>query len=132
MKQDYYIIQEGKLTRHENTIYFENENTRRILPVHKIDSIYAYGMLSLSSGVVQYLCKEHVPIHFFNYYGFYTGTMYPREKLVSGNVVINQAKAYLDKDDRLYLARRFVEGAAKNILRNIEYYTKSKSVPYCQ
>lgn len=126
MKQDYYIIQSGRLTRHENTIYFENENTKRILPIQKIDSIYAYGMLSLSSGVIQYLCKGQVPVHFFNYYGFYTGTMYPRERLVSGNVVVNQAKAYLDVDDRLYFARKFVEAAAKNILRNIEYYTKSK------
>lgn len=127
MKQDYYLIQSGKLTRHENTVYFENENIRRILPIHKISSIYAYGMLSLSSGVTQYLCKEKVPIHFFNYYGFYSGTLYPREKLVSGNVIIEQSRAYLDNENRLYIAKRFVEGAVKNILRNIEYYQKAES-----
>jgi CRISPR-associated protein Cas1 len=51
MKEDYYITQDGGLTRHENTVYFENENTKRALPVNKIHSIYAYGRLSFSSGI---------------------------------------------------------------------------------
>ena len=64
MKEDYYITQDGGLTRHENTVYFENDNTKRALPVNKIYSIYAYGRLSFSSGVVDYLAKSGIPIHF--------------------------------------------------------------------
>jgi CRISPR-associated protein Cas1 len=126
MKTDYYITQDGSLTRHENTVYFENENTKRALPVNKIYSIYAYGRLSFSSGVVDYLARNGIPIHFFNYYGFYEGTFYPRETLVSGDLVVKQASNYLDSGNRLYLAKSFVEGACGNILRNLKYYAREK------
>jgi CRISPR-associated protein Cas1 len=123
MKEDYYITQDGGLTRHENTVYFENENTKRALPVNKIYSIYAYGRLSFSSGVVDYLAKSGIPIHFFNYYGFYEGSFYPRETLISGDLTVKQASHYLDSAKRLILAKSFVNGACGNILRNLNYYT---------
>ncbi len=124
MKEDYYITQDGGLTRHENTVYFENENTKRALPVNKIYSIYAYGRLSFSSGVVDYLAKSGIPIHFFNYYGFYEGSFYPRETLISGDLTVKQASNYLDSTKRLILAKSFVEGACGNILRNLKYYAR--------
>jgi CRISPR-associated protein Cas1 len=122
MKEDYYITQDGGLVRHENTVYFENETTKRALPVNKIYSIYAYGRLSFSSGVIDYLAKSGIPIHFFNYYGFYEGSFYPRETLVSGDLLVKQASYYLDSAKRLILAKSFVEGACGNILRNLNYY----------
>ncbi|VVB90643.1 CRISPR-associated endonuclease Cas1 [uncultured archaeon] len=124
MKEDYYITQDGGLTRHENTVYFENDNTKRALPVNKIYSIYAYGRLSFSSGVVDYLAKSGIPIHFFNYYGFYEGSFYPRETLISGDLTVKQASNYLDSTKRLVLAKSFVEGACGNILRNLNYYAR--------
>lgn len=131
MKEDYYITSDGTLFRHENTVYFENTNpetgvkNRRAIPVQKIYSIYAYGRLTLSSGVIDYLAKNKVPIHYFNYYGFYEGSFYPRETLVSGDVTVQQAKHYLDPVLRAGLARSFVEGAGRNILRNLKYYAKN-------
>jgi len=124
MKEDYYITQDGGLTRHENTVYFENENTKRALPVNKIYSIYAYGRLSFSSGVVDYLAKSGIPIHFLNYYGFYEGSFYPRETLISGDLTVKQASHYLDSTKRLILAKSFVDGACGNILRNLNYYAR--------
>lgn len=124
MKDDYYITQDGGLTRHENTVYFENDNTKRALPVNKIYSIYAYGRLSFSSGVVDYLAKSGIPIHFFNYYGFYEGSFYPRETLISGDLTVKQASHYLDGTKRLILAKSFVEGACGNIMRNLNYYAR--------
>ncbi|NJD52486.1 MAG: type I-B CRISPR-associated endonuclease Cas1 [Candidatus Methanoperedens sp.] len=124
MKEDYYITQDGGLTRHENTVYFENDNTKRALPVNKIYSIYAYGRLSFSSGVVDYLAKSGIPIHFFNYYGFYEGSFYPRETLISGDLTVKQTSNYLDSAKRLILAKCFVEGACGNILRNLNYYAR--------
>lgn len=125
MKRDFYITQDGKLERKENTVYFTNENTRRALPVDRIDSIYAYGSLSLSSGVILYLGKKGIPVHFFDYYGWYKSTLYPRETLVSGDMVVRQASHYLDNKKRLELARKFVEGSCGNILRNLKYQTRN-------
>jgi len=126
MRTDYYILQDGILKRKENTVYFINKDEKRVLPINKIYSIYAYGNLSFSSGVVSYLAKNGIPIHFFNYYGFYEGSMYPRETLISGDLVIKQAAHYLDNDKRMWIAGRFIEGACGNILKNLSYYSRTK------
>lgn len=123
MKNDYYITQDGELKRKENTIYFTNENTRRAIPVNNIYSIYAYGSISMTSGAILFLGKKGIPVHFFDYYGWYKSTLYPRETLISGDMVVKQSAHYLDGDKRIELAKNFVEGACKNILRNLNYYS---------
>jgi len=126
IREDFYILQDGILKRKENTIYFENKEGRRILPVNKINAMFAYGKLSYSSGVLSYLSKEGIPVHFFNYYGFYEGSIYPRETLISGDLVIRQAEHYLDPEKRMCIAGKFIEGASGNILRNLKYYSRNQ------
>lgn len=125
MKENYYITTDGSLVRKENTIYFENAVQKVPIPINKIYSIYAYGRLSFSSGAIDYLAKSKIPVHFFNYYGFYEGTFYPRETLLSGEVLVRQAEKYLNPNSRSKIAARFVLGASKNILRNLSYYRNS-------
>ncbi|MDR0911086.1 MAG: type I-B CRISPR-associated endonuclease Cas1b [Methanobrevibacter sp.] len=121
-KKNYYLLSEGKLQRKENTIYFVNENGKKPIPINKIYAVYCYGQISISSQVINIFSKNGIPIHFFNYYGFYNGSYYPREKLLSGDLLVKQAATYLDENKRLELAKLFVEGAAKNILKVLAYY----------
>ena len=60
--------------------------------------------------------------NFLNYYGFYTGTYYPKESLVSGKLLIKQVENYTNKEKRLYIAKAFIEAASYNIYRNLTYY----------
>jgi len=133
MKVNFYITKNGILKRKQNTVYFIRKNEegkieKKILPIEKIYSIYAHGRISFSSGVISYLSKYNVPIHFFNKYGFYEASLYPREKLVSGNLLIKQVEFYLNKEKRIGLAKKFVFGATENIIRNLQYYERVKSV----
>lgn len=121
-KKNYYILSEGILKRKENTIYFVNEKGKKPIPINKVYSIYAYGQITFSSQVMSLLSKNRVPIHFFNYYGFYSGSYYPRETLLSGDLLVKQADYYLNIQKRLELAKLFVEGAANNILKVLAYY----------
>jgi len=114
-KANYYIVSDGKLKRKENTIYFENAEGRRPIPINSIYAIYALGSLSITSQALNYLAKEGVCVHFFNRYGYYTGSFYPRESLISGEVIVRQAEHYLDREKRLYLAKAFVEGSIMNM-----------------
>ena len=126
MKDNYYLTRNGKLVREENTVYYIGEEIgKRALPVEKIYALYAYGRISFTSGVISYLAKHHIPLHFFNYYGYYEGTFYPREFLVSGDVLVRQVEHYLDMEKRMELAREFVRGAAKNIEKNLSYYERN-------
>lgn len=121
-KKNYYLLSEGILKRKENTIYFVNQKGKKPLPINKIYSVYAYGQITISSQVINLFAREGIPIHFFNYYGFYNGSFYPRESLLSGDLLIKQAEHYLNFSKRLKLAKLFVEGSAKNILKVLSYY----------
>ncbi len=61
-------------------------------------------------------------IHFFNYYGYYVGTYYPREHLNSGYMILKQAEYYLNEEERMVLARLFIDGSVRNILNVLRYY----------
>lgn len=122
VKKNYYLLSEGILKRKENTIYFVNEKGTKPLPINKIRSIYAYGQITISSQVINLFAKEGIPIHFFNYYGYYNGSYYPREFLLSGDLLIKQVEFNIDFNKRLELAKLFVEGATKNILKVLAYY----------
>lgn len=117
MRKNYYIISDGKLLRDENTIYFENQEGKKPIPINAVYAIYALGSLTITSKAISYLAKEGICIHFFNRYGFYEGSFYPRESLVSGEVLVRQAEHYLDREKRLYLAKSFVKGAILNMAK---------------
>ena len=68
--------------------------------------------------------KEGIVVNFFNKYGFYEGSLYPKIKLNSGLVVVKQSEHYLDKTKREFIAKEFVEGIKFNILKTMKYYSK--------
>lgn len=95
---------------------------RRTIPVEDVDALWAFGELDLNSRVLVFLAQHKIPVHFFNYYGFYAGSYYPREYLHAGYLVVRQARHYSNRRLRLAIAREFVRAAMHNILRNLRYY----------
>ncbi|MEM4367792.1 MAG: CRISPR-associated endonuclease Cas1, partial [Candidatus Anstonellales archaeon] len=75
MKKNLHIISDGTIERHENTIYFVNALEKKPLPIDQINQISCHGSVSLTSQAIHYLMQKNIPIHFFNYYGFYDGTL---------------------------------------------------------
>lgn len=96
---------------------------KRVIPVEDIESLYCFGEMTLNSKLINFFSQQHIPMHFFNYYGFYTSSLIPRDYLVSGDVLVKQAAFYLDLNKRMDLAREFVHGAVDNILNNLNYYS---------
>ena len=128
MKKEFYIVKDGVLYRKENTLYFHCKDVKRALPVERINAIYAYGNLSLSGGVILFLGKKGIPVHFFDHYGWYKSTLYPRETLVSGEMVVKQSAHYLSYPKRLKLAQKFVEGSALNIIKTLKSRRKDSII----
>ena len=123
MKQNYYIFNNGRLRRQENTIFFEKEDgTRNIIPIENTEAIYAFGEIDFNTKLFNYLAQKGIPVHVFNYYGFYSGSYYPRETLNSGQLLVKQVHHYTNMRHRLTLARAFVNGASFNIVKNLRYY----------
>ena len=121
--RDYYITKAGRLRRSENTIDFElADGTKRTIPVNDIKSIHLFSEADLNSRVLIFLNHQGIPVHFYNYYGYYSGSFYPREKLVSGVIVVDQVAYYTDMEKRLVLAREFIDTALHNIVQNLLHY----------
>lgn len=125
MNANFFITKDGILERKDNTVYFVNKEVKKILPIEKIYAIYAHGRLSFTSGVVSYLAKHGVPIHFFGKYGNYEGSYYPKEQLLSGDLLVKQAKHYLDAEKRLAIAKEIISGLSDNITKNLQYYGRN-------
>ena len=123
MKQSYYIYNTGDLQRKDNTLRFTSyEGEKRDIPVERISDIYVMTEMTFNTAFINYISKYGIPVHFFNYYQFYTGSYYPRESLLAGQLLVKQVEHYTDPLRRLLLAQRFVEAAADNIYRNLRYY----------
>lgn len=113
----------GNLRRKDNTITFTDESDeKKDLPIERVQDIYVMSEMSFNTSLINILSQKGIPMHFFNYYSFYTGSFYPREQLVSGKLLVKQVEHYSDLEKRLTLAKAFVEGASYNIYRNLRYY----------
>ena len=124
MQENYYILQSGRLKREGNTLYFIKESLKKPLPIKNINSIYIFGEIDLNTKLLDFLSQNKIPLHFFNYYGFYFGSFMPKEYLPSGFLVIKQAQYYLNSLKRLEIAKEIVYGAGHNALKNLFYYKK--------
>jgi len=125
MKETIYIFSSGRLRRKDNSLVFEmDEENKKFLPIENIKEIFALGEIDINTKALNLLSQKKIIMHYFNYYGYYTGSFYPREHYNSGYMILKQAEHYLNEHERLFLAKRFIEGAAKNSLKNLKYYNR--------
>lgn len=102
MKQYYYLYRSGRLQRKDNTLEIVyKDNTKKSIPVERVDDIYVMTELDFNTNLLNFLSLYGINIHFFNYYGFYTGTYCPKESLVSGKLLIKQVEYYNDIEKRV-------------------------------
>jgi CRISPR-associated protein Cas1 len=119
-------MKSGRIRRKDNTIFFESDDNKKVLPINDIDDIYIMGEVDFNSNALNFLGKNKVMVHIFDYYGNYSGSFYPKEYLLSGFTIVKQAEKYLDPGQRLLIAREFIRGASYNILKNLKYYQNRK------
>lgn len=97
MGDSYYLFSSGELKRKDNTLQFiKPTGEKRNLPIEVIYDIYAFGEITINSKLINFLSQTGICVHFFNYYEFYAGSFYPREKLVSGDLLVQQVGFYTD------------------------------------
>lgn len=128
MKKAYYLFNPGRLSRKDNTLKFipideeGKEGQAKYIPVETVSDLYVFGSLDANSALYNFMGKEHINVHFFDYYEHYTGSFHPKEYLLAGKVLVNQVMHYQQAKKRIVIARKFIEGAAFNMLKNLRYY----------
>lgn len=122
VEKSLYVFSNGELKRKDNTLFFETEEKKKFIPITTVRDVFLFGEVAFNSRVLNFLSEKEVLIHFFNHYGYYSGTIYPREHVVSGSLTLHQAEHYLNNQLRADIARGFVGGAAQNVRRVLKYY----------
>mgnify|MGYP005849417741 FL=1 len=128
MKKPYYLFNPGTLERRDNTLKFTphdadgNIGQPRHLPIEGVEELYVFGDLDANSALYNFLGQQGIPVHFFNYHEYYSGSFMPREYLLAGKVQVLQTQHYLDKKKRLPLAQSLLEGGSFNMLKVLRYY----------
>jgi CRISP-associated protein Cas1 len=128
MKKSYYLFNPGRMSRKDNTLKFVPvgedgiEGIAKYIPIESVDNLYAFGALDANSALYNFLGKEQISVHFFDYYEHYTGSFLPKEYLLSGKVLVAQTDAYSKIKKRMVIAQKFIEGAAFNMVKNLRYY----------
>lgn len=124
MGETFYIFRNGNLQRKDDNILMTDENgEKKNLKIETVDEIFLFGEVSLNTKLLNLLSRKNICLHVFNYYGFYSGSYFPREKRVSGNVLVQQVLHYDDNEKRMILAKELIRGASSNIYRNLRYYS---------
>jgi CRISPR-associated protein Cas1 len=115
-----YIFSAGELKRKDNSIEFYNSKGHNYIPIEDLRELYCLAEVSFNTKFLDFISKAGITIHIFNYYGHYSGSFYPREQLISGDLTIKQSMAYIDK--RVVIAKSIVQGIADNIYEVLYHY----------
>ncbi len=113
---------EPEVVEKEPEANYEESSERKVIPIEDVEAIYVFGEADFNRKFFNYCSSHHIPVHIFNYFGFYSGTFYPREFLNSGELLVKQVTQQQNTEQRLDLARAFVHGASGNIVKNLQYY----------
>ncbi|NDW13598.1 type I-B CRISPR-associated endonuclease Cas1 [Bacteroides sp. 214] len=134
MKKTFYLFNPGVLERKDNTLKFtpvsedgdgrERDGQPRYLPVEDISEFYVFGSLRANSALFNFLGQKDIAVHFFDYYENYTGSFMPKDSLLSGRMLLAQTSFYQNKKKRMVIAQKFIEAAAHNMIKNLQYYNR--------
>jgi len=111
MGKNFYIFSNGRIRRKQNTVFLETKKDKIPIPVEEIDQIFVFGEADFNTKFLNFLSTKGITLHVFNYYGFYSGSFYPRETLLSGTLVVKQVEYYKDNEKfKLGLEKYLEEG----------------------
>ena len=112
----------GELTRKDNSLCFRKDGKNVYIPVENTKEIFCFNEVSINTKLLYFLSQNNIIIHFYNYYGGYSGTYYPRDHYLSGKLLVKQVLKY--ENDRMSVARAIVKGIGLNIYEVLYHYYK--------
>ena len=117
-----YITSMGELSRKDNSLCFRKNEKNIYIPIENTKEIYCLNEISINSKLLDFLGKNNIVVHFFNYYGGYSGSFYPRNQYNSGKLLVKQVEKF--KNNRIEIAKAIVKGIGANIDEVLYHYYK--------
>ncbi|MGL5434448.1 MAG: type I-B CRISPR-associated endonuclease Cas1b [Lachnospiraceae bacterium] len=108
--------------RKDNSLCYRKDGKNIYIPIENTKEIYCMNEISINTKLLDFLSRNHVIVHFFNYHEGYSGTFYPREKYQSGRLLVKQVEKY--QKERQVIAKAIVNGIRVNLLEVLYHYYK--------
>ena len=122
MAKTKYISSMGELTKKDNSLCFRKNGKNIYIPVEGTEEIYCLNEVSINTKLLDFISRNNIVMHFFNYHEGYSGTFYPKNKYNSGKLLLKQVKAF--EENRLIIAKSIVNGIGENIYEILYHYYK--------
>ena len=117
-----YITSMGKLSRKDNSLCFRKNGKNIYIPIENTKEIYCLNEISINSKLLDFFGKNNIVVHFFNFYGGYSGSFYPKNQYNSGKLLVKQVEKF--KNNRIEIAKAIVKGIGANIDEVLYHYYK--------
>jgi len=115
-----YIFSMGELKRKDNSIAFSNKKGNFYIPIEDTRELYCLNEVSFNTKFLDFISHAGITMHLFNYHGNYSGTFYPKDSLISGDLTIKQSYMYIE--NRMLIAKSIVLAISKNIHEVLYHY----------
>ena len=117
-----YIPSMGELSRKDNSLCFRKNGKNIYIPIENTKEIYCLNEISINSKLLDFFGKNNIVVHFFNFYGGYSGSFYPKNQYNSGKLLVKQVEKF--KNNRIEIAKAIVKGIGANIDEVLYHYYK--------
>jgi CRISPR-associated protein Cas1 len=126
-KDNHHVFADGELSRNEGTLRIDTlDGETKYLPVESIDTLYLHGQIDFNTRALGLLNDHGVPVHVFGWNDYYRGSYLPKREQVSGNTVVEQVRAYDNRERRLDIAHDIIAASIHNMRTNVQYYDGRK------
>jgi len=126
-KPNHHIFADGDLTRNENTLRIDTlDGDTKHLPVENVDNVYLHGQITFNTRCLGLLNDQGVPLHVFGWKDYYNGSYLPKRDHVSGQTVVEQVRAYDDRDRRVPIGQAIIAASIHNMRANLRYYHETR------
>lgn len=115
MGEIYYLLKSGTLSKTSNSLTLKNENENIEIPLEAVDTLMIFGNVTFTTPALSLLSEKKIPAILFSERGWYITSLQPENNLQSGLVLAKQVEHQVDHYKRMYIARKIVIGAAKNM-----------------
>ena len=123
MKRSVYLSQPGVLKCLGDALCFNSaDGNSEWIPLDDAREILIYGDVAFDKPLLDCCTDNRIILHFFDRYGYYSGSYYPRLHHNSAFVTLKQAEHHMDYDKRLAIALSLARGAVGNILHVLQYH----------
>jgi CRISPR-associated protein Cas1 len=127
MKRTYYLFNDGRVSRKDNTLCFvardkdENEQAPKYIPIETIDTMYVFGALDVNAALLNYLGQDISVCTFLIIMSIILDHLWRRiiscrQNANRTNQGVHQKRS---QDAHCY---ELIDGATYNMLKNMKYY----------